>query len=408
MSTKLNSIYQSMKNLYQCRLLAAESGLDNIVSWVHVIEDFSTISEFLRPGELVVTSGSCYTGPDWLFDLINNLQKHRACGLCVIIGKYIPSIPKEVTDYCEQINFPIFIFPWKLHIVDLLQSCSTQILNKNRADDSIASAFQCCIFSPENISQSIPVLKKFDYDPYTEYQIVLIANHELSKMDAEMEFAIRNITSRILPLCSLFFRDDILILVSRRAQESSYGKVVDEILSFFDNSRKMILSVGVGSVASGVGQLSASYKKALTALHFSSYNRVSPVFYDSMGLNRLFYSLDDFTVISEIYQSQLGALEKYDQEHDTDYVNTLHLYLKYNESVQKVAEETFTHRNTVNYRISKIKNILNCNLKTMDDRFPYEVAFYCRDMMKNTNCFSSFSEDTEPLNSSGKMHQGSN
>lgn len=405
MSTQLNSIYQSMKNLYQCRLLAAESGLDNIVSWVHVIEDFSTISEFLRPGELVITSGSCYTGPDWLFELIDNLQKYRACGLCIIIGKYISAIPKEVIDYCEQIHFPFFIFPWKLHIVDLIQSCSTQILNNNRVDDSIASAFQRCIFSPEDISQSIPILKKFDYDPYMEYQVVLMTNHELSKMDAELEFAIRNIASRILPLCSLFFRDDFLILISQRTQELDYKKTVDEILSFFDNSRKTILHVGIGSIASGVDHLSVSYKKALTALHFSNYNKVSPVFYDSMGLNRLFYSLNDFSVISEIYQSQLGMLEKYDQEHDTDYIRTLRLYLKYNESVQKVADETFTHRNTVNYRILKIKSILNCSLKTMEDRFPYEVAFYCQDIIKNTNCFSSFSDNTISAGDSDKLQK---
>jgi hypothetical protein len=405
MSTKLDSIYQSMRSLYQCRLLAAKSGLDHIVSWVHVIEDFSTISEFLRPGELVITSGSCYTGVDWLFNLIDSLQKYRACGLCIILGKYISAIPAEIVEYCEQLHFPFFTFPWELYVVDLIQTCAAQIINSNRADDSIASAFQHCIFSPENASQDRSVLKKFNYDPDMEYQVILMKNGEISEMDAEMEFAIRNITSRILPLCSIFFREDLLILISKRTRKSTYQDMIDEILLSFDKSRETIFHVGIGSVASGVGQLPASYKKALTALRFSSYNKISPVFYDSMGLNRLFYSLNDFTVISDIYQNQLGALEEYDKQHDTDYVNTLYLYLKYNESVQKVADETFTHRNTVNYRISKIKSILNSDFDTMDDRFPYEVAFYCRDIIKNAGCFSSFSDHTRSVNDSDKLHK---
>ena len=42
------------------------------------------------------------------------------------------------------------------------------------------------------------------------------------------------------------------------------------------------------------------------------------------------------------------------------------MYLKYDGSVQKVAEETFVHRNTINYQLAKIKKILGNNLKTFE------------------------------------------
>jgi DNA-binding PucR family transcriptional regulator len=45
-----------------------------------------------------------------------------------------------------------------------------------------------------------------------------------------------------------------------------------------------------------------------------------------------------------------------------------------------VAEERYTHRNTINYRIQKIKKIIGCDLKNTEELFPYQVAFYIKDM----------------------------
>lgn len=381
MSIKLQSIYQSMNHMYHCRLVAAKSGLDNIVSWIHFIEDTSTISDFLRPGELVVTTGICYTGAPWLYDLIGTLHRYGACGLVVNVGEYIAEIPKEIIGYCETIHFPIFTFPWEIHVVDVIQSCSAQILNANQADDTVATAFQNFIFSPGSAPLYFPILKKYHYEPDDEYQVIVVGNGEPSKFNVEMEFAIRNLACHFFPSYNAFFRENQLIIVLKQPEKTVCQEMADRIVSFFQHSCKTFLNVGVGTAVPGVTLLSASYKKALAALHFSSNNRISPAFYDSMGLNRLFYSLDDFTAVSEICKSQLGALEEYDQRHHTDYIHTFRLYLKYNESVQKVADATFTHRNTVNYRIAKIKKILGCGFETMEERFPYEVAFYCRDII---------------------------
>ena len=45
-----------------------------------------------------------------------------------------------------------------------------------------------------------------------------------------------------------------------------------------------------------------------------------------------------------------------------------------------MAQATYTHRNTVNYRIQNIKKLLGSELKTASDLFPYQVACYIRDM----------------------------
>ena len=74
---------------------------------------------------------------------------------------------------------------------------------------------------------------------------------------------------------------------------------------------------------------------------------------------------------------------RYDKKHDSNYLETLELYLKYNGSIQAVAEAMFTHRNTVIYRITNIKKLLGTELDTTEERLVYQVAFYIRNMQEN-------------------------
>ncbi|MCI6019066.1 MAG: helix-turn-helix domain-containing protein [Clostridiales bacterium] len=49
-------------------------------------------------------------------------------------------------------------------------------------------------------------------------------------------------------------------------------------------------------------------------------------------------------------------------------------------SLEGTARAMFLHRNTVNYRIQKMKTLLGSPLKTLEDLFPYQVALAIRDM----------------------------
>ena len=53
----------------------------------------------------------------------------------------------------------------------------------------------------------------------------------------------------------------------------------------------------------------------------------------------------------------------------------LRMYLEYDGSVQRVAEETFVHRNTINYQLAKVKKILGNDMKTLEDRLNLLLAF---------------------------------
>ena len=68
MSITLKSLYYETKNKYKLKLIAGESGIDNVVSWFHFMEDESTIN-FIRGNELIVTTGLGSKNNNWLDNL---------------------------------------------------------------------------------------------------------------------------------------------------------------------------------------------------------------------------------------------------------------------------------------------------------------------------------------------------
>lgn len=108
---------------------------------------------------------------------------------------------------------------------------------------------------------------------------------------------------------------------------------------------------------------------------------MSPIFYDDLEIKKLILAVDDTDLLKSIYSENLKRLEQFDRDNGTDYMNFLRLYLKDDGSVQKLAEETFVHRNTINYQMSKIKKILGNDLKTLDDRFKIILAFEIYDVL---------------------------
>ena len=142
------------------------------------------------------------------------------------------------------------------------------------------------------------------------------------------------------------------------------------------------LCVGIGSKCMDISQLSISYQRAKAAAHMALTHKKQVVKFDDCGLFRLLYMIEDKGILREMETECLAALEEHDRRYNADYVDTLQSYLKHDGSIQAVAAELYTHRNTVLYRIGNIRKILGNELKTPEERLPYQIAFYIRRMHK--------------------------
>lgn len=141
------------------------------------------------------------------------------------------------------------------------------------------------------------------------------------------------------------------------------------------------LYVAVSKANNKLKSLPKTYQIVLRMLRLAVRANMTPMFYDRLEVKKLILAVDDISLLESIYNENLKKLEVYDRDNGTDYMSFLRLYLKYDGSVQRVAQETFVHRNTINYQLAKIKKILGNNLKTFEERFKIILAFEVRDVL---------------------------
>lgn len=141
------------------------------------------------------------------------------------------------------------------------------------------------------------------------------------------------------------------------------------------------LYVAVSKTNNKLKSLPKTYQIVLRMLRLAVRANMTPMFYDRLEVKKLILAVDDISLLESIYNENLKKLEVYDRDNGTDYMSFLRLYLKYDGSVQRVAQETFVHRNTINYQLAKIKKILGNNLKTFEERFKIILAFEVRDVL---------------------------
>lgn len=141
------------------------------------------------------------------------------------------------------------------------------------------------------------------------------------------------------------------------------------------------LYVAVSKTNNKLKSLPKTYQIVLRMLRLAVRTDMTPMFYDRLEVKKLILAVDDISLLESIYNENLKKLEVYDRDNGTDYMSFLRLYLKYDGSVQRVAQETFVHRNTINYQLAKIRKILGNNLKTFEERFKIILAFEVRDVL---------------------------
>ena len=95
------------------------------------------------------------------------------------------------------------------------------------------------------------------------------------------------------------------------------------------------------------------------------------VSYDNLGIARLIYQLP--TTLCEMFLKEVfkkGAIESLDQET----LFTIQRFFENNLNVSETSRKLFVHRNTLVYRLEKIKKLTGLDLREFDHAIVFKVA----------------------------------
>ena len=133
------------------------------------------------------------------------------------------------------------------------------------------------------------------------------------------------------------------------------------------------VNIGIGTVVEGVKDLARSFKEAQVALEvgkvFDTEKRI--ISYDNLGIARLIYQLP--TTLCEMYLREVfkkGSIESLDYET----LFTIQKFFENNLNVSETSRKLFVHRNTLVYRLEKIKKLTGLDLREFDHAIIFKVA----------------------------------
>ena len=131
--------------------------------------------------------------------------------------------------------------------------------------------------------------------------------------------------------------------------------------------------VGYGNPCTDLRDLSRAYREAAAALEVGRifYKGDSVFAYGTLGIGRLIHSLPPEPCrlfLKEIF-GEKGTLSL-----DEETITTINVFFENNLNISETARQLYVHRNTLVYRLEKLRTETGLDIRTFDDALTFKIA----------------------------------
>ena len=153
----------------------------------------------------------------------------------------------------------------------------------------------------------------------------------------------------------------------------SLYKLAEEILRKLGIKPASKIVIGIGAKALQLRELPERYREALLAIEIGKVfeNDKNILSFENLGIGRLIYQLP--VKLCEIYLSEIfkdNQIEALDKE----ILVTIDKFFENSLNVSETSRKLFVHRNTLVYRLEKIRKITGLDLREFDHAIIFKVA----------------------------------
>ena len=144
------------------------------------------------------------------------------------------------------------------------------------------------------------------------------------------------------------------------------------------------LVIGVGNSTGYLEDVTLSRNEASTAIRVADLSGQSEAvyFYKDQGIYTLLSKITDSKFLDAFVEKNIGKLIRADEVNKSNLCETLEAYIDHNCNAKETAESLYIHRNTLNYRLGKIQEILGDRCNDMDRCLTLKLAFMIRHYRK--------------------------
>lgn len=163
-------------------------------------------------------------------------------------------------------------------------------------------------------------------------------------------------------------------------------ETITYVMSCFDGSG-IHPKVSVSAIGKNINHIVESFRQAVEEIRLGEviFPDQKIYYYEDMMVYDLLGNAIPLDHLLSLYNSTVASLDIADRKGDTEYLKTLDVYLENNCNVTKTAQDLHLHRNTMMYRIERIQEILQMDIKNPDIIFNLRLGVRAKRIMKLYN-----------------------
>ena len=159
-------------------------------------------------------------------------------------------------------------------------------------------------------------------------------------------------------------------------------KMAANIVTTLNNEYYAKVAIGISTVVDNIKDLARAYKEAQVALDVGKVFETEKniISYENLGIGRLIYQLP--TTMCEMFLQEVfkkGSLDSLDKET----LMTIQCFFENNLNVSETSRKLFVHRNTLVYRLEKLRKLTGLDLREFEHAITFKVALMVQKYLKS-------------------------
>lgn len=165
----------------------------------------------------------------------------------------------------------------------------------------------------------------------------------------------------------------VILKTIRDEKEQKILEYLKELHENLKEKTKIEISIAVGNFVENLKKIENSFKEATLALEIKQIfqNSDDIIFYNNIGIERIIYKLP--ISICEIFLAEVLKKKKIKNLNE-EILFTINSFFDNNLNISETSRKLFIHRNTLVYRLEKIKNLTGLDLRNFEDAIKFKLA----------------------------------
>lgn len=351
-----------LNHLKPLNLIAGSSGLNKKIEKIGILdhEIIEGISGMFTSGDFVLTTFTpIREDMGAIIKCIKDLIECRVTALA-IKSIYITELPREMIEYANKHDFPIFIFGEDVYFEDVIEDLMVGMHSRSHI---------------EILESKIDVLYKNELKPSLVKEMALELNrHFQSELQVFFLKEKRYINdTRIIRIAEKYkrsrhqyeqhsvfkYKEGLIVILSYQKMSPNHVSIDQEFIFNLLGIDVSEYYMGSSNILYDLIQLDLGVKQSIYASKACELDEKDRISYSDIGIYKLLLPHEESIWIKRYINEILNPIYNYDEG---KLIETARVYIQCGGDIIKTSEEMFQHKNTIRYRIQKMKSLLNVSL----------------------------------------------